>query len=320
MALVVKRCVPTPESVVSLYRLEGCYLSGLRHFSVHSGKRNPTKNEWRGYVPSGAVQPIWKNDDEFDGLPVPLGLVDQCPTLLSRTSLFPENQPRSSASLEPGPEPKSSRRSEPYFALAFSSLESTSLIVAIPIGNRSIGGSRRVLKISELENLVSASAGTEPHSLLVDTLYVYPFPVRLRPDAKGADCTIATPGFVVRPPVLPEREREKFAERLQYFRDGGEDWIEPQLDLEKPLYSVFYDSDGVILYFSVKPSLGGDVVTPPEPIVSGAGIHWTKARELKFFDRITDNDERLSVGESGRPRSPDTLGDWLVDRTPAKNS
>lgn len=284
------------HSVLFGVEMEAVHFSRLSLFQTPSGKRDPGKFDWRGYLPSGAVkaeedESLWR---EFQGLPVPARLTK---------------------SLHRVPEKTDARL--PCYAVAIDNIESTSLICCFPIPDRPPSRLRDPIHPSELDRVMSEIRDdTAPrHSLLADKLLFFSFPAPLVPNRRGDALVIRVPDSIIRVPASMERDIEILLLRLEM--DDPDLTSSPSQYLVAPYYSVMHDPDGVLLYFIALPTLPGSTVRRPNGIVTGPGVHWRRLKRPLSMADLTVEDAATSrhpTSNDGRPSLPDTIDYWLLDR------
>ena len=259
----------------------------MSYFAVKSGRRNPEKHDWRGYVPRGAVKAeLTRDGQEYEGLPVP----DRLISMLGGTT--PD-----------------------HYALAVDDLEHMGLLVAVPLGKRQSDEHRRRIDVSRLETAVAAiGKASIPHSLRIPTLHVLPEPHRVIRDRHERGDVIKTPQHFF-DSMLSQRDMAITTVRLpREVNDAPEETI-PGGGISEPYFSVFFDTVGTLLYFIIHPRDYHNAGLPvAEGIVRSSGYTWVRDRPPHSLARFGPDDFMTHTSEeSDRPLFPETMSAWLND-------
>ena len=218
------------NSLLSIGVFKNSHVSGLKYYNVKSGKRNITKHEWRGYIPSGAIKSeLNKDGTEYVGLPVPEGII-KC---WEKNKLSYINHGTS------------------CYAIGFSDFKITNLIVALPLKN-SKNKKEKILGLNDLnESIIDYSIyKTNPYSLNIEKLYIWPFSVNYyKYNRHNRGGFLKTSGFIKQEIIDYQAQTHNIKLDLEN-QDLASNSI-PSLGLSGPYYSLFYDDEGLLLYFII---------------------------------------------------------------------
>jgi hypothetical protein len=303
MPVVARNFEALPHSAFFSARFNSVFVSGLHYYSVKSGKRNLSKNDWRGFVSEGAVKAkLNKSGHDFDGLPVPMTLLRNCPGLAQKTGLLGDEK-------------------APWFALAVDSVDSTRLFVALPLETKSHGRLDRPLNPKVLSDLIPISDHPGEHSLQITELTVLSIPAQIRIDRHDRDAVIPTVPHLLDVSL----SRDTAIEKVKLPREVNSAELKdiPTHGLAEPYFSVFYDDRGVLLFFVEHPEDEG-ILPAPDGIVESQGFRWRRRQQLRSLSNMTAKDIKPPAAQSphnsdpnlSRPWHPETIDDWLVDSEP----
>lgn len=264
------------------YLLKDVYFSGLKYYAHGFDKRNIDKFNLADHISLTSV-PLSKNNDVFQGLPIP-------PKLKKSVSLLNEKHP--------------------HWILAYHDIDELALFVLFPSEPN-----------TESEDLVKADRDldrlkyqetklkTHPHSFVVDRLYIWPHKIFIKLDHKlrktekvGEALVFDVPQiFLSREEVLiPDYKQVSY--KLDRYSAKEILEIMADVDLAKNKYfNVFYDDNGFIIYlrsnlYFRKNHRFPDVFFEPK------GCKW---KNKEKFDMKSKN-----LNEAGRRLS---ISEWLND-------
>jgi len=258
------------------YLLKDIYFSDLKYFAHKSGRRSKEKHKLVDQISQYGVQ-VTKNNDVFQGLPIPPKLTEDITRLNGETR---------------------------HWVLSYHDLDETVLFVLFPssqdqcaIDLVNAGRDLDDLKFKDIENHIP------PYSFYVDRLYLWPRTIVIKDDQKiRGGMVFDIPHIFLSREDTFIRDYNQFSATLD--RETAQDIIEFQINASLPkvkFFNLFYDKNGLVIFIRSSFHIGEDFRFP-NVFYEPKGCEW---KNKKKFDIKS---KKISVRAKVRNKR-----EWLID-------